>query len=190
MAEEVTDERPTFGSLFAGIGGLDLGLERAGWRCSWSVEYDAECDLVLRKRFPDVRRYSDVTSIDWSELERVDALVGGFPCQPVSAAGRSLAQADPRWLWPSFARGIAALRPRLVGVENVPRLVVINGGTAFADVLGDLARLGYDAEWDRLAAVDVGAPHLRSRVFVRAYRVRPAPGALPDPGGVGVRVER
>ena len=88
----------------------------------------------------------------------------GVPCQPVSATGRRLAQADPRWLWPAFARCVRRLRPRLVLVENVPGLLVQGMG----DVLGDLAELGYGAEWTCLSAADVGAPHLRRRVFVVA----------------------
>lgn len=163
------DDRPSFGSMFSGIGGIDLGLERAGWRCAWQAEIDPEANRILERRFPDVPRYGDIRLVDWRSVERVDAIVGGFPCQPVSVAGRGLAQADPRWLWPAFADVIALLRPRLVLVENVPGLLQRGLG----DVLGDLVRLGYDAERDRLAALDVGAPHLRNRLFVVGIRKRP-----------------
>jgi DNA (cytosine-5)-methyltransferase 1 len=94
-------------------------------------------------------------------------VAGGFPCQPVSVAGKRLAQADHRWLWPEFARAIRALRPRYVLVENVPGLLV----RGFGDVLRDLAACGYDAEWDCVSAADVGAPHLRRRVFIIAYTI-------------------
>lgn len=109
---------PTFGSLFAGIGGIDLGLERAGWRALWHVEIDEDAASVLRKRWPDVPRYGDVRTVDFAGLPRVDLLAGGFPCQPVSFAGRGLAQDDPRWLWPSFARAVREIRPGLVFVRR------------------------------------------------------------------------
>lgn len=155
----------TFGSLFAGIGGIDLGLERAGWTGRWQVEYDPYCTRVLAKHWPDVQRYGDITTVDWSGVERVDLLAGGFPCQPVSAAGRRLAQDDARWLWPEFLRAIRALRPSYVLVENVPGLL----SAGFGEVLGDLAESGYDADWDCIPAAVVGAPHLRDRIFVVAY---------------------
>jgi len=159
----------TFGSLFAGIGGIDLGLERAGWTCRWQVEWDEYCQHVLAKHWPDVPRYGDITGVDWAGVERVDLLAGGFPCQPVSSAGRKLAQADERWLWPEFLRAVRALRPAVVLVENVTNLLGANAGTAFGDILGDLAESGYDAEWDCIPAATVGAPHERDRVFLLAY---------------------
>src|SRR6266850_6229536 len=125
----------TFGSLFAGIGGFDLGLERAGWICRWQVELDPFCQRVLAKHWPDVRRYGDVRAFPEPDTERVDLICGGFPCQPVSVAGKRRAQADERWLWPEFARVVRALRPHLVLVENVPGLLQRGIG----DVLGDLA---------------------------------------------------
>jgi DNA (cytosine-5)-methyltransferase 1 len=158
---------PTFGSLFAGIGGIDLGLERAGWECRWQVEWDAYCQRVLAKHWPDVPRYGDITAVDWSGVERVDLLAGGFPCQPFSQAGKRLGTAADRWLWPEFARAIRELRPRFVLVENVPGLLARRGG--MGDVLGGLAELGYDAEWESIPAAAVGAPHLRYRVWVVAY---------------------
>src|SRR5262245_30804281 len=126
---------PTFGSLFAGIGGLDLGLERAGWTVRWQVEIDPFCQRVLAKHWPAVPRYGDVTTLSLERVERVDLICGGFPCQPVSHAGERLAQDDPRWLWPAFARVVRALRPRLVLVENVTGLLSAGMG----DVLRDLA---------------------------------------------------
>ena len=156
-----------FGSLFAGVGGLDLGLERAGMRCGWQVENDPYATAVLRKHWPDVRRWDDVRTFppndgtDWN----VDLICGGFPCQPVSLAGKRKAQADERWLWPEFARIIRTLRPRYALMENVPGLLVHGMG----DVLGDLAESGYDAEWTSIPAAAVGAPHLRWRVFILAY---------------------
>jgi DNA (cytosine-5)-methyltransferase 1 len=156
---------PTFGSLFAGIGGIDLGLERAGWECRWQVEWEPFCQHVLGHHWPSVRRYGDVTRVDWDAVERVDLVAGGFPCQPVSNAGRKLAQGDERWLWPEFYRAIRALRPSLVLVENVPGLL----DRGMGDVIGGLASLGYDSEWDCVPAAAVGAPHIRDRLWVVAY---------------------
>jgi DNA (cytosine-5)-methyltransferase 1 len=153
------------GSLFSGIGGLDLGLERAGMEVRFQVEIDDYCRRVLAKHWPNVTRYEDIKAIDWTEVEPVDLICGGFPCQPVSLAGKRLAQEDPRWLWPEFARCLRALRPRFALVENVPGLL----SAGMSDVLGDLAALGYDAEWDCIPAAAVGAPHLRYRILIVAY---------------------
>ena len=157
----------TVGSLFSGIGGMDLGLERAGFTVSWQVEKDAWCRRVLAKHWPDVPRYEDVTTLTGEELEPVDLICGGFPCQPVSVAGQQKGINDvDRWLWPHFGRLLRVLRPRYALVENVPGLLTANGGHAFGEVIGDLADLGYDCEWDVISAADVGAPHLRKRVWI------------------------
>ncbi len=157
----------TFGSLFSGIGGLDLGLERAGMECKWQVEQDEFCRKVLTKHWPYVPKYVDVRFI--KELAYVDLICGSFPCQPVSVAGKQAGTDDDRWLWPEFARIIRLVRPRCALIENVPGLLTANNGGAMAEILGDLAALGYDAEWDCVSAESVGAPHLRWRVFVVAY---------------------
>lgn len=153
------------GSLFSGIGGLDLGLERAGMRIVWQVEIDPFCRTVLEKHWPHVPKYGDIRQIRGEELEPVDLIAGGFPCQPVSVAGKKRGQEDERWLWPEFARIIRAVRPQYVLVENVPGLLVRGMG----DVLGDLAALGYDAEWTLLSAENFGFPHKRERIFIVAY---------------------
>jgi DNA (cytosine-5)-methyltransferase 1 len=155
---------PTFGSLFAGIGGIDLGLERAGWLCQWQVEIDPFCQSVLAAHWPDVPRYSDIKRLRLDDLPAVDLVAGGFPCQPVSVAGKRLAQDDPRWLWPWFASVIDHLQPRFVLIENVPGLRT----AGLRDVLADLASLGFDAEWSPLSACALGAPHTRSRLLIVA----------------------
>ena len=157
----------TFGSLFSGIGGIDLGLERAGMTCAWQVEIDPWCRQVLTKHWPNVRRYEDVSAVGGDTLEPVDVIAGGFPCQDVSVAGqRAGIQAGTRsGLWSEFHRIICELRPRYVFVENVPGLLTNGMGR----VLSDLADIGYDAEWEVLSAADVGAPHLRKRVFIVAH---------------------
>jgi len=157
----------TFGSLFSGIGGIDLGLERAGMECKWQVEIDPFCRKVLAKHWPDVRRYEDVRTVGADNLEPVDVIAGGFPCQDVSVAGKreGLKEGNRSGLWFEYHRIICELRPRYVLVENVPGLLA-NG---MDRVLGDLAEIGYDAEWQVLSAADMGAPHLRRRVFIVAY---------------------
>lgn len=158
-------------SLFTGIGGLDLGLERAGMTVVGQVEIDPFCRRVLAKHWPDVERHDDVrTAVDWWQSRPrpgVDVVAGGFPCQPFSRAGRRRGVADERWGWPWMADVVRAVRPRFVVVENVTAL--LDDGDAFGWLLGDLAALRFDAEWSVLTACSVGAPHVRSRLFLVAY---------------------
>jgi len=154
------------GSLFSGIGGIDLGLQRAGMEIAWQIEIDPFCQKVLAKHWPDVPRYGDIKTVRGDEVGAVDIVAGGFPCQPVSLAGQRAGQSDERWLWPEFARILRVVRPRYVLVENTPGLLSLGMGS----VLRDLADIGFDAEWQVLSAKAVGAPHLRRRVFIVAYR--------------------
>ena len=160
----------TIGSLFSGIGGLELGLEHAtGGRVVFQVERDAWCRDVLAKRWPDAVRHDDVCTV--RGLSRVDILCGGFPCQDVSLAGKRAGFAGERSsLWREYRRIVADVRPRFVFVENVPGLLTADDGWAFGEVLGDLAALGFDATWDVFRASDVGAPQRRERIFLLAYR--------------------
>jgi DNA (cytosine-5)-methyltransferase 1 len=153
------------GSLFSGIGGLDLGLERAGMNVIWQSEIDPYAARVLAKHWPHVPNLGDITVIDWSTVERPDLICGGYPCQPFSLAGVRRGADDPRHLWPHFRDAIRHLRPRWALLENVPGHLSLG----FGRVLGDLAELGYDTEWDCIPAAAVGAPHLRYRVFVVAH---------------------
>ncbi len=156
----------TFGSLFAGIGGLDLGLERAGMSCAWQVEIDDYATRVLTKHWPDVPRFRDVRSVGAHNLPAVDLMCGGFPCQDISEAGKGTGLAGNRsGLWFEYHRIIRELRPRYVFVENVSALLIRGMGT----ILGGLAEIGYDAEWQSIPAAALGAPHYRERVFVVAY---------------------
>lgn len=158
-------------SLFAGIGGLELGLERAGMNVVGQVEIDPFCRRVLAKHWPEVPRHDDVrTAVEWWRSEprpRVDLVAGGFPCQPFSSLGLRLGIADERWGWPWMRDAIHALRPRLVLVENVDEL--LRDTHAFRVVLGDLSDLGFNAEWSVVSACSLGASHTRERVFVLAY---------------------
>lgn len=172
----------TVGSLFAGIGGFDLGLERAGMRSVWQCELNPFCERVLAHHWPDVLRLRDVRDVNAGTVPAVDVVAGGFPCQPVSRTGLRAAQDDDRWLWPEFRRVVDDLRPRYVIVENVPGL--LDGG--IGDVLRDLAALGFDAEWDCLPAGAFGAGHVRDRVWLVAYpqgEHGPSPRVL-EPGAL------
>lgn len=155
-----------FGSLFSGIGGMDLGLERAGMECAWQVEIDGFCRKVLTKHWPNVPKYNDVRECGKHNLERVDLIAGGFPCQDISNAGkRAGIDGERSGLWSEFHRIICELRPRYVLVENVAALLV----RGFGRVLGDLAANGYDAEWRVFSACEMGFPHSRERLFLVAY---------------------
>lgn len=159
----------TFGSLFAGIGGIDLGFERAGMACKWQVEIDPYAQRVLAKHWPDVRRHDDVRTWPQPDTERVDVIAGGFPCQDISYAGKGAGLAGERsGLFYEVARIVREMGPRVVVLENVAALLTRGMG----DVLGTLASLGYDAEWHCIPAAAVGAPHIRDRVFLIAYAKR------------------
>lgn len=162
-----------FGSLFSGIGGLDLGLERAGMECAWQVEIDPYARRVLERHWPDIDQHEDVRQVCGRQcddgpghLAPVDLICGGFPCQDISTAGhRAGIDGTRSGLWGEYVRLIRELRPRYVLVENVAALL----GRGMGRVLGDLAELGFDAEWSVLPACAVGAPHLRERVFIVAH---------------------
>lgn len=156
--------------LFSGIGGFARGLESAGMRTVAFCEYEPYCQAVLRRHWPKVPCYPDVRELTAERLATdgisADAICGGFPCQDISHAGFGAGIEGKRsGLWSHFARLIGELRPRYVIVENVAALLDRGMGT----VLGDLARIGYDAEWSIISACSVGAPHVRRRVFIVAY---------------------
>ena len=156
----------TFGSLFAGIGGFDLGFERAGMVCKWQVEIDDYATRVLAKHWPGVHRERDIRQCGSQNLQRVDVICGGFPCQDISYAGRGAGLAGERsGLFFEAVRLVRQLRPRAVVLENVAALYT----RGLDVVLGTLAGIGYDAEWHCIPAAAVGAPHVRERVFILAY---------------------
>jgi DNA (cytosine-5)-methyltransferase 1 len=141
----------SIGSLFSGVGGLELGLEACGLGpVLWQCDSDPAARAVLARHWPEVRRYEDVREVITGAVAPVAVLCGGFPCQPVSVAGKRQGQKDPRWLWPFFAAVVARLRPGLVFIENVPGL----RSAGLRDVLADLADLGYDAQWDVFSAAE------------------------------------
>ena len=155
----------TVGSLFSGIGGFDLGLERAGMQVKWQVEIDPYCLKVLDKHWPYVRRYTDIKQVDWSTVEPVDLVCGGFPCQPFSNAGKRKGAADNRNLWPDMLATVEALRPTWVLGENVAASIRYIRTVCKPN----LEALGYRVRVYRVPACAVGAFHERQRAYIVAY---------------------
>lgn len=153
------------GSLFSGIGGMDLGLERAGMEIIWQSEVDEYASAILQKHWPSVPNLGDIRAIDTSDIAPVDLICGGFPCQPVSHAGRRQGKDDDRWLWPFMYQVIESVRPTWVLGENVVGLITMG----LDDILSDLGNLGYSTWQAVIPAASVQAPHIRERVFVVAH---------------------
>ena len=152
--------------LFSGIGGFSLGLERAGMRTVAFCEIDPYCRAVLRKHWPCVPIFEDVRTLTANDVGPVDVICGGFPCQDISTAGLAAGiDGERSGLWREYFRLIGEIRPRFVIVENVAALLV----QGIERVLGNLAEIGYDAEWECVPAAAVGAPHIRDRVWILAY---------------------
>ena len=163
--------RLTFGSLFAGIGGFDLGLERAGMECRWQVEIDDYASQVLAKHWPGVARWGDARTfpVDESNQWQVDLICAGVPCQPVSIAGKQKGADDERWMWGETLRIIADLGPRFFVAENPASILSHDRGRTFSGIIRALASAGFVCEWHVIPAADVGAPHLRKRVWLVAH---------------------
>ena len=161
----VNTEEITYGSLFSGIGGLDLGLDRAGLKCKWQVEIGEHSRSILEKRWPGVKRYKDVREVGAHNLAPVNIICGGFPCQPHSVAGKRAGANDDRNLWPEYLRIIKELRPDWIIGENVPGIL-----TTYIDtILSDLESAGYEIGIFNLPAVAFDAKHLRYRIFIMAH---------------------
>lgn len=178
------------GELFAGVGGLGMAVDQMfGADPAWFCEFDTAPSKVLAYHHPDVPNFGDVTAVDWKTTPRVNILAGGFPCQDVSLAGRrkGMGEGTRSGLWSEFAKAIDEIRPDWVVIENVRGLLSADANSnmepcplcvgdnpghvlrALGAVLGDLADLGFDAEWTGIRASDVGAPHGRFRVFILAW---------------------
>lgn len=185
------------GSLFTGVGGLDMAVSAAfNGEVVWHSEIDKQAKQILEYRFPDTTNLGDITQVDWTTVEPVDVICGGFPCQDVSSAGKraGINPGTRSGLWTVFASAIDTIRPQYVVIENVRGLLSAKAHRsvesqqgdlgegeapilrALGAVLGDLADLGYDAWWKTVSAASVGAPHRRDRVFVLA-----SPRVVPHP---------
>lgn len=150
------------GSLFTGYGGLDMAV---GGEMAWYSEIEPAACQILTQHHPDVPNLGDIMEMDWSQVEPVDIITGGYPCQPFSMAGSRKGKDDDRHLWPYVRDAVYALRPRYAILENVSGHLTLG----LADVLADLAQIGFNAEWGTYRASSVGAPHRRERVFIVAY---------------------
>ena len=156
----------SFGSLFAGIGGFDLGFERAGMQSHWQVEINETATKVLEKNWPNVHRERDIKECGIHNLEKVSVICGGFPCQDISYAGVGAGLDGERsGLFYEAIRVVCELQPRMLVLENVSALL----SRGMDRVLGNLAEIGYDTEWHCISAASVGAPHDRDRIFLFSY---------------------
>jgi len=152
------------GSLCSGYGGLDMAVEWiTGGEIAWCADNARAPSIVIAQRF-GVPNLGDIKRIDWSAVEPVDIITAGYPCQPFSTAGRRKGTADARHIWPFIADAVRHIRPPLVFLENVAN----HRRIGFGDVLGDLAKMRFDAEWTSIRASDIGAAHRRERIFVLA----------------------
>ncbi len=167
----------TYGSLFAGVGGFDLGFDSAGWECKFQVEWDKHCQSVLKKHWPDVPKFEDVRDVNGADLTPVDLISFGSPCQDLSVAGkRSGLEGNRSGLFFEAIRIIKEMRnatnnqyPKWAIWENVPGALTSNNGKDFGEVLDQMANIGaLGIEWNILDAQWFGVPQRRRRVFVIA----------------------
>ncbi len=159
------------GSICTGYGGLELGLGVREHDLAWVAEVNPAAAALLSVTHPGVPNLGDITAVDWTKVAPVDLLVGGIPCQPVSAAGKQGGTNDERWLWPYALDAIKALQPARFLLENVRNLVSIQKGAIFRTICDDLVGAGYSVRWLTLGACHVGLAHHRHRVFLLASRV-------------------
>jgi DNA (cytosine-5)-methyltransferase 1 len=153
------------GSLCTGYGGLDRAVEAYfNAETVWTSDYNKYASIVIEQRLKKPN-LGDIKQIKWDEVEPIDILTAGYPCQPFSIAGNRKGENDPRHIWPYIKEGISVLRPKFVILENVKGHLNLG----FDKVLNDLTSIGYDARWHIVRAAEQGAPHHRRRLFVVAY---------------------
>lgn len=158
--------------LFSGIGGFSLGLERAGFETVAFCEYDEKCRQVLKKHWPEVPQYTDVRTLTKEQLDNdgirdIGLICGGFPCQPVSIAGKRMGSEDARWLWPEMLRLVGEIRPKIVFGENVVGVVDVE----LDGVISDLEAIGYASEVFDLPACSVGLQTLERHIWILAEAI-------------------
>jgi len=179
----------TVGSLFSGIGGIDLGLERAGMNVLWHSEINPYACRVLKKHWPHVSNIGNITEVDWSNIPYVDVIAGGYPCQPFSLAGKRAGENDPRHLWPYFRDAISHLRPRYALLENVRGHLTLVGANHRRDRLIIVAYPDKSRLQGRQSATNslwqTANRHFRSSGW---WQTEPAVGRVAD--GIPRRVDR
>jgi DNA (cytosine-5)-methyltransferase 1 len=160
----------THGSLFTGIGGFDLAAEWAGIKTLWQVEKNEFCRAVLNKNFPGVDKFSYIQKTGRHNLKKVDIISGGFPCQDISLLNKTGAGIKGRrsGLWYEYFRIITELEPGVIVIENVVN--IRNKG--LKEIVESLSNIGYNVEWQVISAEEVGAPHVRKRMWIIAYSGR------------------
>ena len=160
------------GSLFSGIGGIDLGFEQAGFDIEWANEIDSAACMTYRHNFPNTYLIDgDVRNINPCALPEIDVLVAGFPCQSFSIMGYQRGFKDPRGnLFFEIARYIDAKKPQVVFLENVKNLMEHDNGKTFLVIYNTLAQLGYSVKYKVMNATDVNIPQNRARIFIVAFR--------------------
>lgn len=187
---------PRIGSLCSGYRGLDAAVEAVfGGTTAWVSDIDPGASAILAHHWPTVPNLGDLTTVDWTAVEPVDIVCGGYPCQPFSDAGKRLGVNDERHIWPHIANALRVLRPRYAVFENVSGHL----RRGFDVVLADLAELGFDVEWCVASASEVGAPHQRKRLWILASNTAPTdegrllggrgsaePAGRPEPGDCGL----
>lgn len=155
------------GSLCTGYGGLDMAVEAFfNAETVWTSDYDKYASIVIKERL-NKPNLGDIKQIKWDEVEPIDILTAGYPCQPFSIAGNRKGENDPRHIWPYIKEAISILRPKFVILENVKGHLNLG----FDKVLNDLTSIGYDSRWHIVRAAEQGAPHHRRRLFVVAYPI-------------------
>jgi DNA (cytosine-5)-methyltransferase 1 len=164
-------------SLFAGIGGFDLAMQRQGVKVVASVEIDKKCNQVLAQHFPDVKQFTDVTEVKGEDLinagftPSTGIITGGFPCQDLSVAGKRAGLVGQRsGLFWEIARLVEETQTEYFIIENVPGLLSSNNGKDFGVVIGTMADIGYSLSWRVLDAQYFGVPQRRKRIFIVGRR--------------------
>lgn len=158
--------------LFEGIGGFSLAVREMGWKTIAQSEIDPFCQEILKYHFPKSKLHGDIKTTDFKIYRgKCDILTGGFPCQDASIANKESKglQGERTGLWKEMCRAIREIRPKYVVAENVANLLKINGGRDFGRILGEISRMGYNAEWRICTASEKGAPHRRRRLYLVAY---------------------
>jgi DNA (cytosine-5)-methyltransferase 1 len=155
------------GGFHGGALGFEYAFQEAGFKTIWLFDNDPYCQEVAHRHYPDALQLGDVFDIHFPSY--VDVFTAGFPCQPFSNAGLMKGADDPRYLLPQICRIISEVKPHVVLLENVPGFRTLDDGYHFKYLLRSLASMGYDAEWGRVRASHVGAPHERKRWCLVAY---------------------